>query len=85
MAHGALSFSSKFSNNSLVIIDCLGGADLQTAIHLRDEIDDAMSESRPGYCRYFKVTSASGFFDILELINTEAQSGLRPILHIELT
>lgn len=83
MARDALFFTSKFSNNSIVIIDVLGESDLQTAIHLKTEMDDAISVNRSDYCRYFKVRSTAEFFDVLNLIDTEVQSGLRPILHIE--
>lgn len=83
MAHGALSFTSRFSNNTLVIVDALGESDSQTAIHLRNEICDATSASRPGYCHYFKVESASQFLALLEHINEQTKDGLRPILHIE--
>lgn len=83
MARGALAFSSRFSNNALIIVDALGESDLQTAIHLRDEICDATSARCPGYCHYFKVESASQFLDVLEQISAQTKDGLRPILHIE--
>lgn len=83
MARGALSFTSLFSNNRLVIIDALGSSDLQTAIQLRDSIVDATSANRPDYCKYVKVERASEFLNALELINEQTKNGLRPILHIE--
>jgi hypothetical protein len=83
MARGALEFSSHFSNNALVIVDALGESDLQTAIHLRDEIYDETSASRPGYCHYLKVESASQFLAAIEQVNEQTKDGLRPILHIE--
>lgn len=83
MARGALEFSSRFSNNALVIVDALDESDLQTAIHLRDEIYDDTSASRPGYCHYLKVESASQFLAAIDQVNEQAKDGLRPILHIE--
>lgn len=83
MARGALSFTSHFSNNTLIIIDALGEDDLQTGIHLRDDMRDATEVSRPGYCQYFKVESESHFFTVLEKINEHTKNGFRPILHIE--
>lgn len=83
MARGALSFTSRFSNNTVIIIDALSDSDLQTATHLRDDICDATSASRPGYCHYFKVESALQFLSILDQINEQTKDGLRPIIHIE--
>lgn len=83
MARGALSFSSSFSNNQVIIVDALGESDLQTAVHLREEILDVTTENRPGYCQYFKVESAPQFLSVLDDINEQVKLGIRPILHIE--
>lgn len=83
MTREPLTFTSRFKNNALVIIDALGDTDLQTAIHLRDAIDDATSVSRPTYCNYFKVRSSAELFTILDDLTDRSKAGLLPILHIE--
>lgn len=83
MAYEELSITSRFSNNALIIVDALRKSDLQTAIHLRDVVQDATSESHPGYCQYRRVTSGSEFHSFLDEINEGVKNGMRPILHIE--
>lgn len=83
MTNRGFSFSSNFSNNAVIIIDALGEADLQTAIHLRDALWDASPEIPAEYCKYFKVLSSSDLFAVLDEVCDQVKMGLKPIVHIE--
>jgi len=84
MTSGPLTFQSRFANNALVIIDALAETDLQSARRLADDVMAmAASTNRPGYCHYFRVSSAAEFNQLLRDLLEQCNQGLRPILHIE--
>jgi len=76
-------FSSRFVNNAVFVIDLLAPTDLQTARRLSEDLDPLkMSDGSP-YCHYNKVSSVAELKALLTWIETLCHQGLRPIVHFE--
>lgn len=68
----------------IVIIDCLSVNEYQTALHLENFLLDSNFEKES--IKYFKVTDASSFNDLINQIRIqvlEDGNAFRPLIHIE--
>jgi len=77
------SFSSRFSNNAVIVIDALVESDFQTARHLADDLAPLTLSDGSPYCRYHKVSTVQELLNYLGSIEIECKKGLKPIIHFE--
>jgi hypothetical protein len=76
-------FSSRFANNAVFVIDLLGPNTMQTARRLSEDLDPLKMPDGSPYCHYNKVSSVVELKALLTWIETHCHQGLRPIIHFE--
>jgi hypothetical protein len=78
-----LTFTSRFANNAVILVDLLAESDLQTAQRLSEELDPLRLSDGSHYCRYRKISSAQQLRSLLVWVEEQCRLGLRPIIHFE--
>jgi len=71
-----------FTNNMVLILDCLPSDEMQTGKHLFEALRDLPDIKLTGYCNYLKVASRSEFVEALAKVLRLCEKNW-PILHIE--
>ncbi|MES5324533.1 hypothetical protein [Alcaligenes phenolicus] len=82
-SHSDFVFESRFSNNSVIVLDALRSSDMQTARRLEEALFPLKHEDGTAYCRIIKTPDRQSFISTLQSIEEECRLGLKPILHIE--
>ncbi|WP_095113782.1 hypothetical protein [Pseudomonas sp. Irchel 3H7] len=82
---GDLIFESKFHNNSVVILDCLGAGDQKNGRWLEESLNDMSSVlGRPGYCVLKRIGTLAQLVAELKVIESSCRMGItKPVLHVE--
>jgi hypothetical protein len=80
-----LIFNSSFTNNALVILDCLGEDDQQNGRWLEETVNDfSATLHRPGYCTRYRVKDTKQLYAVLKMVETACKTGVtKPVLHFE--
>lgn len=76
-------FTSAFLNNCVFIVDGLPQGELQTGLHLHNELRDLSLESASVQLEYRRVSDGGALLQVLEEIHQAARLGCKPIIHFE--
>ena len=77
-----IKIDTSFTNNMVLILDCLPTGEMQTAVHLFEALRDLQDIKITGHCRYLRVSNRQEFCVALEKVRKLCQRNW-PILHIE--